>query len=489
MDLENPELEAFEPILQHLDRLVFEGGIEALQKVGALGNSQELLSVIKTDPSLNRRFLRGCHYGWNEAQGKIGKLVIQYEDEIRQLRPRLKEERRKHNETEVKRLASVISCLGSRQIVLRRLVDAILYHQIKMQNWILRRVSLEYRIRDIDPDTLARTLSIAGDLNRDERMDFHLASDLTTCVHIGDLVKVTLSSKPAGWSLIELKEGRMNLILGDLIEKAGGNLEDDHIQKIREQYGNKAVSQAKRMMRQEARHRELTHVIEKDEGIDPMYQIPIKLMPEAVTVRDYGDVLRRICAKASTTGIESAIVDKSFRLIALNRETFNLLGRPGIAHILYHLQSGETHCTLNENSADELGKMKSVFPFFDLVTMNLYAMWPPSVFLWPMPRDLVRDLLLGRVFVFGQLDYERVFELARTSGIEMRWAEDRELGFPQIAKLIPGSPNARGVSARLMGSEKLAQTLFSGFFARIFLEFMSPSQFMELVKAGFALTD
>src|SRR6266446_3442027 len=138
MDLENPELEAFEPVLRHLDRLVFEGGIEALQKVGALGNSQELLSVIKIDPSLNRRFLRGCHYGWNEAQGKIGKLVIQYEDEIRQLRPRLREERRKRNETEVKRLASVISCLGSRQIVLRRLVDAILYHQIKMQNWILR---------------------------------------------------------------------------------------------------------------------------------------------------------------------------------------------------------------------------------------------------------------------------------------------------------------------------------------------------------------
>jgi hypothetical protein len=67
MDLEHSELEPFEPIVQSLYPLVFEYGIAALQKAGQLGKPEDLISVIKENASTFRRFLRGCHYGWDLA--------------------------------------------------------------------------------------------------------------------------------------------------------------------------------------------------------------------------------------------------------------------------------------------------------------------------------------------------------------------------------------------------------------------------------------
>jgi hypothetical protein len=64
-DLEHPQLEAFEPILGQLCSLVFEQGIAALQKAALLRDPKDLISVIDANASTFRRFIRGCHYGWD----------------------------------------------------------------------------------------------------------------------------------------------------------------------------------------------------------------------------------------------------------------------------------------------------------------------------------------------------------------------------------------------------------------------------------------
>ncbi|MGA7795324.1 MAG: hypothetical protein WCA19_19965, partial [Candidatus Acidiferrales bacterium] len=198
--------------------------------------------------------------------------------------------------------------------------------------------------------------------------------------------------------------------------------------------------------------------------------------------------LTNLCLKARSTGIEVSLIDDCFRLVALNKETYKQQGHMGIAHLLYHLQFGVTPCTLRRDDKEELEKMAKIFPFFNLVEMNLRAMWPPPIFLWDAPQNLVADLLFERVLVFAQLDFAKLFEIAHGQGIDMRWAADREIGIPKVAPVIPGSPNAKGVIVKLLDKPDLGeQTLLNGFFARMFVEFMSPSQFLELVRDGFDL--
>ena len=484
-DLQHPDLNDFETILNTLFPLVFEGGIAALQTVGIIRKPDELMEAIETKSTF-RRFIRGCHYGWDEAQHRMSELVISYRQQAQKLGKALKEDRRARNRAEIEKKATVIAILDLRQLVLRRLADTILYHQIKFQDWILRRVMLEYRIREIDPVVLADAVSIATDLNRDERLDFHLVADLTTVMHVGDLIKVTFTSSPPSWSLIELKRGKMNVLLSDIIEKSGAVLTDEEIVKIHDQFGSKAVVQAKRMIRQQYRHRELMKVIETDEGIDIMHETRIKLQPELVEVDDYKEVVANLCERARTGGVAVTIVDDCLRLVALNEKTHEQQGKVGVAHVLYHLQFGVVNCTLAKGDPEELKKARTIYPFFDLVQMNLHAMWPQPMFLWA-PQKVVLDLLFGRLTVFGQLDFAKLFERAHKQGVEMRWVREKEFGteFRSTTGVIPGSPDAVAIAVRLAGKPDCKELVLIGFLSRMFLEFMSPSHFLRLVKKSF----
>ena len=485
--MDHDRLEPFEPILDSLLPLVFEYGIAALQKSGDITDPAQLVQVIKDGKSAHRRFIRGCHYGWELAQRRIAELVISNEEKLRALRDALKMRRRERNREDVAAHETLIRCIELRQIVLRRLADTILYHQLELQNWVLRRLSLEYRIRDIDPNVVRKTAAIASDLNHDERLDFHLVADLTTVVHVGDLVKVSFVSRPPEWSLIELKDGKMNALLADVIEKAGGDLQEEHLEKIRNQYGVKAVAQAKRIVRQQQRQRDVMKVVTTDEGVDIKHGNPIKLVPEIVHVDEYDATLRTMCEKAKTEGVAVSIISGALRLIAMNKNTLQSQGQGGLAHLLYHYQFGIRECELQTDSKKELEGMSRIYPFFNLVQMNLYAMWPPPIFLWHMPPELVMDLLFERVSVFAQLDYSKLFDAAHAQGIEMRWANADELGeMRNVATAIPGSPRASAVGIRLAAKPDLPeQFLLAGFFSRVFLEFMSPSQLLKLVHRDF----
>ena len=68
---------------------------------------------------------------------------------------------------------------------------------------------------------------IAHQRNREDRLKFNVVCDLTTAVHIGDLVEVdrTNLTKPS-WRVVELKEGKMNAVLSSTIEEQGGSLSE-----------------------------------------------------------------------------------------------------------------------------------------------------------------------------------------------------------------------------------------------------------------------
>ena len=483
-DLNHPELPGFEPIIKQLWPLVFESGTQALQKAKLLGGSKDVTRAIDSGPAAFRRFIRGCHYGWDLAQGRLSKLVLAHRLKVIELRTALQTDITNRNVIEINRKKSLIVCLELRQIVLRRLADAILYHLIKMQNWILRRVSLEDRIREIDPTVLERTVRKATELNRAERLNFHLACDLTTAVHVGDLIKVNFASQAATWTLIELKEGKLNTLLNDIIEKSGGDLPEARAGEIRERFGPKAVSQARRMIRQRNRQRELMKLIETDEGIDIRNKMPIKLF-ETVGVDDYREILGDLSEKARSRGLAAHAVDNCLRLIAVREEEYKKLGRRGVAFLFYQFQFRTREYS---SPSDQL--LEAIYPFSDLALTNLLAMWPPPLYLW-LPEKMVLDLLFGRISIFAQLDFSELFKLARTHGLEMRWVSASEMKNNQrLTSRIPGSPGANAIGVKLLADSSVKEHfILTGFISRMFLELMSPSQFLRLVRRDFEFTN
>ena len=422
------------------------------------------------------------------AQRRLVSTVALYEDKIRALEREVKDRRRIRDKAGVNSALNLIRCLQQRQIVLRRLADSILYVLVSGKHWVLRRMTIHGQIPRIDPQTLSRTCEVATELNRENRMKFSLISDLTTCVHIGDLVEISFEHGHAHeWRIVELKEGAVNEKLKGKMDELGDSPSDMEVEASAATLDHNSASQFKRMLRQKQRENQFNQIVETDVGTDPKTQLQMRLT-DTIQVEDYFEAIRRCIDKLERQPMAAAKLPGGFSIAAARGDLLELRGAAPVAHTFYHLQNPSLECQLflkdEEKLREEFRSMASLPPFHDLVQMNLTAQWSPPIFYWPIPDKVAMDLLAGRKRLFGQLDWKEFFEFARTSGIDLKWAKDSDLGeMRATADVLPGSPNARAVTARLRVSGPSGPIVqyMSGFFGRMFLEFMMPRQIIEMM--------
>jgi len=115
---------------------------------------------------------------------------------------------------------------------------------------------------------LRKTVNAAVKRNREERLKFNVVTDLTTVAHIGDLIEVDRSElNRRSWKVIELKEGKVNELLSNLIEERAGHLSSDELAAIGETLGPHSEKQARRMLKQQERQTEFENIIRNYYGL------------------------------------------------------------------------------------------------------------------------------------------------------------------------------------------------------------------------------
>jgi hypothetical protein len=180
MLLDHPELPPFEPILKTITDIAFTSGIKALSSVGYK------VDETKHNPQAMRRFIRGCHYGYDNAQQRTANVILGLDDRFRSVEEELKQKRRERGKDAVLAIISQLNVIKNRQLVLRRVLDTILYAILSGQSWILKRFLAQKEIIPIDPKVIARTVEIATEQNNTSRYRFNLVADLTTCAYYFD---------------------------------------------------------------------------------------------------------------------------------------------------------------------------------------------------------------------------------------------------------------------------------------------------------------
>src|ERR1017187_9422621 len=149
LSLQHPDLDDFEPVVRRLIYVAHESGGSFLRAEG-LGPGD-----LSNHPKAVRIFLRKCHYGFDLAQRQIGKLVVDYERRVRELEAELKKLRRSRD-ARVEPVEDLAEVLRNRQLVLRRILDSILFTVLLPDASIQRRLTSNEEIRAIDPDVVAR---------------------------------------------------------------------------------------------------------------------------------------------------------------------------------------------------------------------------------------------------------------------------------------------------------------------------------------------
>jgi hypothetical protein len=236
------------------------------------------------DERHRRRFIAACHRAFEKAQDGIVSLLEESQGE------------------------ADVDDRERTELIIRKIADGIAVQMLQHQTHIMRRFCIHPRAPGIDIKTVKTALQEANRLNAESRQTFALLADLTTFIHVADILRVDMR-QAAKVSLIELKSGKVNEILLSALE--GYKPEPDALKRIasdpaiQDSYKKQAV----RMMNQKIRMHRAEEFLEKDEGIDPKLGVPIQLSGPTIVTRHFDSFIGQLCETARGTGLGAGSVD------------------------------------------------------------------------------------------------------------------------------------------------------------------------------------
>jgi hypothetical protein len=454
---------SFEQFLQEVCDIAFTTGAKIMQAAGT-----PMQEVVKNRATACG-FLQACNSGYAAAQSIIGYAVVKLEGRIRELE-RLAAEKRRDRRPGVPFINGRIAVFKRRQQILRRVVDGILYAKLGHQPWAIKRLLIADELTRIDPTTLRRMLSLAQDLNKEDRLSLFIISDLTTCVQVGDLVQ--FQDVPLGvgrWNLVEVKEGKLNhMLLSQVLERRPSS--------CCQPLPAKAAKQKQRIERQFGRMNNLDSIFRTDRGKDFMTGDNLTMTEPPAEVTDYADALHRVVERATQGRIGGEVVDGCLGILALKRNVFSLAFGTN-EHAFYHFWHPERACTFGAaDERNEVQEMQRMPRPQNLVEVSLHTPWALPVFLWPVSRQSMMDLVMRRTVVLANFDYAAWFSIVQQQGFKLRWLKKHK---PAKYDYLPGC-SAWGI--RVQMPDGIVQDVLSGLFMRVFCYLTAPNALLKLIK-------
>jgi len=479
MELDLEGFPRFEPLLLKVWTAAFTHGLETLRAMGFVADSHDAVREALIGDQARRRFIRSVHTGYDQAQRMIGSHTVEWERQIRDL------EQRASARSAYADLDAKINVLRNRQLVFRRVLDAILFSITGYELQILKRMTLDNMVHRIDPDVVERTLVEAGRLNRESRYRFNLVCDLTTIIQVGDLIQIDKApGSHKTWQIIELKSGRVNMELKGYLDREKNALDESALKEIETKLGRHAVSQARRMERQMFRADQVVSMAKTDRAIDARTGKIVRSNPVRLDTDHYGHALENLIKKGSTD-LAVQTIERCLHFVCLPQERLNVVGGLlAVRHIFYHLMHPEAPCSfeVGGDPKDELETLQKIAPFFDFVELNLRDSFMEPLFIFPLDFPITARLVLGKIRLFTVMDFEELIRMGREDDIPMRWATPKETeDIKRFVPIIPGSPGARGIRVDFEGDD--AHTMLAGSLFRVYGNLTTPRGLLKMAKS------
>lgn len=109
-----------------------------------------------------RRFIVETLAAYGELQRAVAAEVISLERQARALTGEIKVTRRARDRVSATVLEQKIATVRRRQLIVRRMMDAVMYILCDQYVWFIRRLALHDHVQPVDPDNLGGTHSLMG---------------------------------------------------------------------------------------------------------------------------------------------------------------------------------------------------------------------------------------------------------------------------------------------------------------------------------------
>lgn len=421
-----------------------------------------------------KRFISACHRGWERVQNRVIDLLEQLSfDQFLDEKERL-----------------------YRQLLLRKIIDAIACTMLECKIYAMRRLAVHGRMLPIDLRVVKETQRIANRNNHESRLTFSLIADLTTFVQICDLLKIDFRQGHRRLGLIELKGGKVNEMLLTQLEKY--ELEDESLKKIRddEEIELNYKKQATRILRQKIRLDQVDRILKDDKGIDPRTKKPIFLVGDptgkAVEEEHYGQFLAKLIesSEKSQHGLSSGTVNHCLHLSVGYSPNENTARRNTIYAATYGMKKQFKDCSAKLGEIrDELLTLipeKDLTITGDLFKANLHSLPVIPFLLWPISIQNKFDLIRRNLVIVFIFDLPGFFLLGKKIGVDLQLSTQKEAD--SIKKEV-GVENVTTFGNRMVKCTVGSQSaVLLALIQRFLTNLSRPAQFLSFYKKGGTIT-
>lgn len=476
MKLTTPKLEEFEPVLRRILGFALGGGISKLESRG------HKLKEIETNAKLRRQFIRDCHAGYDQAQTLIAANIFANIERINQLKNDQKRVRNSKDHELLPQIAECLFVLNNRNMILRRVIDAMGFMILGMRGWVARRMPALNYIKSVDPKAARVALREAQYRNNRDKLKFNLVADLSTFIDIGDLLAVDFTVKCSHkWRIIELKEGRVNELLQGVIDAHYGDISDEMIESLSTKISHKAPKQLRRMVNQIRRISNTEKVKTANLTIDNLLNMELHLTKDETPIDSWESIINDMLTHAERENYCLKIIDSCLYVAAVKGGSF--MAR----HSLYHAVNNHSACAFIDGDSarisEEIAKIKTTQYLVDITTNNLAARDATPIFCYHLEQNKLIDLLFNRLSLVVYLDFNKLIDRAMKDGINMRLLTKKETG--KMKCMMPHNTLVlfNGRCVELESSKGKNFTLGTGFYSRVFVDLQSPLHVLKLFSS------
>jgi hypothetical protein len=407
----------------------------------------------------SKKFISECHRGYEKSQNRVIDIISKIEGD-------------KHLSKGEKTYW---------ELCFRRIIDTIAYTMIKTESHLARRLILHYSPPSIDLPVINENKKHADILNAESRLSFALLADLTTFIHVCDILRVDFRQGAPRLSLIEVKSGKVNEILLEKLASYEPKEESLDLVKKDQSIEERYKSQAKRIVKQKIRLEQIAEILETDEGTDILTNQPIRLIGPSFETSDYDSFLDKLCNVAKKDGIASGTVQSCIHIgVACSLETEADIDNAKKAALFgYHESLRKKTGELTEIRA-ELSRYldkKELIKGWNPFRWNLYGMSDNPFPLWKIHRDNLFMLVSGKMQIFTIFDLPGFIHLSRQLGLTMRLSSRKKAG--EIARQLGWRHVPTwGARAIVADTPKGEVTVGGGIIHRFIVDLKTPSQFI-----------
>ena len=367
-----------------------------------------------------------------QVQSVIGVTCAELMRKEKKLSEEIKRFRRERSDalTDIEEQAEAVQ---NRLAILRRLMDGILWVLLP-GSWIFKHLVFQSRSGTSDPDELMKLVVIATKQNQESKRELHIVTDLTNLVQLGDIIRIRWDEDGFYLRVQEIKTGQVNYKIEDLILAQKGTLSQADLDQLEIELGPSARTQATRMLKQRERFKQIEkmgqpYVLPESHRGDKVLQALAEAGKPA-GMATYLTLLPNLIAHARKNGISVLDIDGCLFLVGVSDKGMKMLGDvKQLPHWLYHIKHPDLECR-----REEIEALKKEYPLINLAAHNMNYAMSRSPLIW-YPKDLVLDVVMGRILVYAQFDLDVFFQMAADANIQLSLITGKETAEGKRKKL------------------------------------------------------